>query len=84
MRNNKSGNFKKVVWFVASSNFDSFSTEVRNKCLNKSKCWKLFMFDSYGDGIEDGSYTAYWNGDIVASSNFTNGSREISPEFGNC
>ena len=80
---NKNGNFGKVKF--AASNFDTTSsTEVRSKCLNKSKCWKLFMFDYYGDGIEDGSYTATWNGNIVVSSNFANGGREISPEFGNC
>ena len=79
---NKKGKFKKIKF--AASNFDNYSIEDRKKCLNKSKCWKLFMLDSYGDGIEDGFYSATWNGNIVVSSNFTDGFREISPAFGNC
>ena len=79
---NKNGKFGKIKF--AASNFDNYSIVARSKCLNKSKCWKLFMFDSYGDGIENGFYSATWNGNIVVSSNFTDGFREISPAFGNC
>ena len=79
---NKNGKFGKIKF--AASNFDNYSIVARSKCLNKSKCWKLFMFDSYGDGIENGFYSATWNGNIVVSSNFTDGFRETSPAFGTC
>ena len=42
-----------------------------SKCLNKNKCYKLFMFDTYGDGFindDDAWYEARFNGKLGITS----------------
>ena len=46
----------------------------KSKCLNKTKCYKLIVYDSYGDGMccdyGQGSYKILWNGKLKGCSTF--------------
>ena len=62
-RNNKN-KFGKNKFSIVS--LPDNKTVTYSKCLPRKKCYKFFMYDSYGDGLccsyGSGSYTAYWNG----------------------
>lgn len=60
------------------------TTETFYKCLPKTQCYRLTMKDTYGDGLTNGGYTVKWRGTVVKQSNFSSGTTENSPWFGNC
>lgn len=84
-KRNKRGKFKKVRF--SKSTLPSNDTVIYSKCLPKRKCYKLFFYDSYYDGIcceeGQGSITALWDKERIVSSNFDDG-RVFTQQFGNC
>ena len=65
-RKNKRNKFGKKMLLASLGSLPDNETVTYSKCLPRKKCYKLFMYDSYGDGLccleGNGSYTAYWNG----------------------
>lgn len=67
----KNGKFKKARFRSRFGQLLSHKEYLLSKCLNKNKCYKLFMFDTYGDGfINDDKawYEARFNGKLVFTS----------------
>ncbi len=64
MMRRPNGAFSRKVF--AGNNFASASEYDRSKCLRKSKCYKLIVYDSADDGIccefGEGSFQASWKG----------------------
>jgi len=80
----KEGKFKKRA---GVKKMESSSTRTFTKCLPRRKCFRVVVYDSYGDGIccnyGEGMYTVKWNGEeIVSKRKFTDGFRDVTPTFG--
>jgi hypothetical protein len=73
---------KKRVWL--QKGLQDNKTQTFHKCLPKNRCYRIFIRDSFGDGIIDGGYTVKWNGNVVKQSSFSSGKLERSPNFGRC
>ena len=55
------GLFRRAVFTKEYSSV--VTNDETDKCLFKSYCFKLVVYDSAGDGLQGhGSYEAYWNG----------------------
>ncbi len=83
-RNN--GSFNRLVYYA--DNFASAATYTLDKCLKASGCYRLEIYDAYGDGLccsfGQGSYQAYWDGAAVESPPFEEGFDIEAATFGNC
>jgi len=80
----KEGKFRKRV---KVKKMESSSTMTLTRCLPRRKCFRVVVYDSYGDGIccnyGEGMYTVKWNGEeVVSQKQFTDGFRDVSPIFG--
>lgn len=85
-RRNKNGIFRSEVY----SDYGGYIGDTvndRTTCLKSDKCFKLEVYDGFGDGMccqnGNGSFQAYWNGQLFMDSPFEGGSLRES-EFGNC
>lgn len=83
IKKKNNGKWRGKAWEL--TDFTSNADIVASKCLDATKCYKFFIFDSAQDGIVgDDSYFVEWDGSMIKESNFNNGFRETSPPFGNC
>ena len=73
---------KRRVWM--RSDFHKDATITYRKCLPKRSCYRFIMTDTKGDGISGGGYTVKWRGNVVQDSDFSDGKRRVSPNFGRC
>lgn len=56
--------------------FPSGMTTPVSHCIHKDKCYKVAIKDKGGNGMEGGHYTIHVDGDLVAESEFKEGSKE--------
>lgn len=84
----KNGKFKKTVF--ANDSFLNNTEVTLSKCLKKTKCYKLTVYDDFGDGIcckyGNGRFQGFWNGKEVKNEDdvFKNGETSSSKKFGRC
>lgn len=82
------GKFKKKVF--ARSEFGDNKEHTRTKCLGKNGCYKLKVYDTFGDGMccsyGVGVFQGYWDGQMVDNIDtfFEYGSVSESRKFGKC
>ena len=87
-RRRNNGQFTAQVY--AGANFGSEAEYNRGKCLFKSKCYRLEVYDSYGDGLccsyGEGKFQGSWDGVNIPNEDavFNSGSVSRSEMFGNC
>lgn len=70
---------------MSQDEFDQPSTQYTDKkCLKKNKCYTFTIFDSYGDGLEEGkgSFSLKWSGEVIDSGDKYGSARSFS--FGKC
>ena len=70
-------------------NLESNKINNKEKCVNKSKCYKLIVYDNFGDGAccayGKGYYQVKLDGqDVVPKTEFEGGFEQESIKFGNC
>jgi len=87
VKRQRNGKFRKVVW--DKNNFEANTLHEFSKCLPKNRCYKLLMFDSFGDGMccadGHGYYDIKWKGtNIWHPDEFDNGFKQFSGKFGRC
>lgn len=86
-KKHKSGEFRREV-YSDGGDYAGYTVNKESKCLNSENCYKLEVYDAFGDGMccqnGNGSFQAYWDGQQIMDSPFEGGSRRESPEFGNC
>ena len=82
----KNGELKKRKMF--GDNLESNTVNTKTKCVNKLRCYKLVMYDKFGDGTcctyGNGYYQVKLDGQDVVLKTQSIGGKEESTVFGNC
>jgi hypothetical protein len=53
------------VWKFTARGIRSNHRYEASECIQTSKCYKFYFFDTYGDGLFDGGLTVKYNGQYV-------------------